>query len=96
MLVSVVVGGGVVVFLGVGDRVLVGVEVGNFFVVVVGIVVCVLFGIGCMSFDVIKGESVFIVGWVVYEWKIDGDCYELKSLIEMVGIVVLFVDVWLG
>jgi hypothetical protein len=51
---------------------------------------------GRMRFDVTKGESAFIVGRAVHEWTIEGDRYELKSLIETAGIVALFADVRLG
>lgn len=53
-------------------------------------------GSGRMRFDVTKGESAFIVGRAEHEWKVDGDRYELKSLIETAGIVALFADVRLG
>lgn len=56
----------------------------------------VLPGSGRMRFDVTKGESAFIVGRAVHEWKIEGDRYELKSVIETAGIVALFADVRLG
>lgn len=89
-------GGGVAVPSGVGDRVPAGAEAGNSPAAAVGIAARALPGTGRMSFDVTKGESAFIVGRAVHEWKIDGDRYELKSLIETAGIVALFADVRLG
>ncbi|MDE2598920.1 MAG: DUF3108 domain-containing protein [Rhodocyclaceae bacterium] len=53
-------------------------------------------GSGRMRFDVTRGEGAFIVGRAVHEWTIDGDRYELKSMIETSGIVALFADVRLG
>lgn len=53
-------------------------------------------GSGRMQFDVTKGEGGFIVGRAVHEWIVDGERYELKSLMETAGIVALFADVKLG
>jgi hypothetical protein len=56
----------------------------------------ILPGNGRIRFEVTKGESEFIVGRAVHDWKIDGDRYELRSVIETTGIVALFADVRLG
>ena len=49
-----------------------------------------------MRFAVTKGEGGFIVGRAVHDWKVDGERYELKSVIETTGVVALFADVRLG
>lgn len=55
-----------------------------------------LAGSGHMRFSVTKGDAGFIVGRAVHDWKVDGDRYELKSVIETTGIVAVFADVRLG
>jgi hypothetical protein len=49
-----------------------------------------------MRFIVTKGEGGFIVGRALHDWKVEGNRYELKSVIETTGIVALFADVRLG
>jgi hypothetical protein len=53
-------------------------------------------GNGHMRFSITKGEGGFIVGRATHAWKIDGDRYELSSIMETVGIVSLFTDIRLG
>jgi hypothetical protein len=55
-----------------------------------------LAGSGHMRFGVTKGDQGFIVGRALHDWKVEGDRYELRSVIETTGIVALFADVRLG
>ncbi|HWU84060.1 MAG TPA: DUF3108 domain-containing protein, partial [Rhodocyclaceae bacterium] len=53
-------------------------------------------GSGHMRFAVTKGEGGFIIGSAVHDWTVADGRYELRSRIETVGLVALFVDVKLG